>query len=113
MSEPENSEEFYDIQSIYCSHRLPETIVICARPAQNQVTQASPYTEEQLSITMGESSIGLFSLSILPACMYVHYVPVWYHQRSDEGLRSPGTAVTHGCDLPCGCWELNLGPLQE
>lgn len=21
--------------------------------------------------------------------------------------------VTEGCELPCGCWELNPGPLQE
>ena len=30
-----------------------------------------------------------------------------------EGVRSPGTGVTDSCELPCGCWELNLGPLQE
>jgi hypothetical protein len=25
----------------------------------------------------------------------------------------PGTGATDGCELPCGCWELNLGPLKE
>jgi hypothetical protein len=24
-----------------------------------------------------------------------------------------GTGVKDGCELPCGCWELNLGPLEE
>jgi hypothetical protein len=30
-----------------------------------------------------------------------------------EGVRSSGTGVTDRCELPCGCWELNLGPLKE
>jgi hypothetical protein len=24
-----------------------------------------------------------------------------------------GTGVIHGCELLCGCWELNLGLLEE
>ena len=34
-------------------------------------------------------------------------------QRSDESIRFPGTGVTDSCELPCGCWESNPGPLQE
>jgi hypothetical protein len=30
-----------------------------------------------------------------------------------EGVVSPGTGVTDSCGLPCGCWELNPGPLEE
>ena len=30
-----------------------------------------------------------------------------------EGSRSPGTWVTHSCELLCKCWELNLSPLEE
>lgn len=30
-----------------------------------------------------------------------------------EGIRSPGTEVTDSCDLPGGCWELNLDPRAE
>jgi hypothetical protein len=26
---------------------------------------------------------------------------------------SPGARVTDGCELPCGCWNLNLGPWKE
>jgi hypothetical protein len=26
---------------------------------------------------------------------------------------SPRTRVTDSCELPCGCWELNLGLLEE
>lgn len=28
-------------------------------------------------------------------------------------IRSPGPGLTDSCELPCGCWKLNLGPLQE
>ena len=30
-----------------------------------------------------------------------------------EGVRSPGTRITDSCELPCGCWDLNIGPLEE
>jgi hypothetical protein len=30
-----------------------------------------------------------------------------------EGVRSPVTGVTDSCELPCGCWELSLGPLED
>lgn len=28
-----------------------------------------------------------------------------------KGKWFPGTGVTDGCQMPCGCWEWNLGPL--
>lgn len=30
-----------------------------------------------------------------------------------DGVRYPGTGVRDKYDLPCGCRELNLGPLEE
>lgn len=30
-----------------------------------------------------------------------------------EHFVSPGTGVIHGFELPCGCWEPNLGSLEE
>ena len=30
-----------------------------------------------------------------------------------EDARSSGTRVTDSCELSCGCWRLNLGPLEE
>ena len=30
-----------------------------------------------------------------------------------EGVRSSGARVTDRCELSCGCWELNPGPLEE
>ena len=35
-----------------------------------------------------------------------------YHMYAGA-LRSPGTGVTDGCEPPCGCWELNPGPIEE
>lgn len=29
------------------------------------------------------------------------------------GLQIPRTEVTDTCEVPCGCWESNLGPLEE
>ena len=31
--------------------------------------------------------------------------------KTREGTKSCGTDITDGCELPCGCWELNLAPL--
>ena len=28
-------------------------------------------------------------------------------------VRSLKTGVTDGCELPCGCWKLNPGPLKD
>ena len=30
-----------------------------------------------------------------------------------EGVRAPGTGVTDSCELPCGCWGLIQGHLEE
>jgi hypothetical protein len=30
-----------------------------------------------------------------------------------EDIRFPGTGVTDRCELPCRCWGLNRGPLEE
>ena len=38
-------------------------------------------------------------IDVLPACISV--------------LRVLGSGVTGSCELPCGCWELNPGPLED
>ena len=44
--------------------------------------------------------------------MYTHTcLHAWCLLRSEEKVRSPGTEVTGGCELPCGCWESNPDPL--
>lgn len=49
------------------------------------------------------------------ACMYVcvphaFQVPV---EAKKEGIGSPETGVTDGCEPLCRCWELNPDPLSE
>lgn len=44
-------------------------------------------------------------------CMHVYACPVL--QKPEEGLRSSETPAVDGCQLRCGCWELNLDPLQK
>ena len=36
-----------------------------------------------------------------------------YVQRPEDCIRYPGTGVTDDCELPCGCQELNSGPVEE
>lgn len=50
-------------------------------------------------------------LCVWVICLYVH-VYVWYPWRSKEGVWTPGTSVTYNCELPCGGWQLNPGPLE-
>jgi hypothetical protein len=51
-------------------------------------------------------------MGILPAFIFVHHVCA-NPGRAEEGVRSPETGVTDGCEPPCECWELNPGPLKE
>lgn len=47
------------------------------------------------------------------ACIYdVHHMHVWYLQNSED-VEFSEIGVMDGCESPCGCWELNPGPLQD
>lgn len=48
----------------------------------------------------------------MATCMCTHHVCAWYLRRPEEVIRFPGTGVKY-FELPCGCWELNPGPLLE
>lgn len=48
----------------------------------------------------------------LAACMYVYQVCDGYSWEFEKGFGSTGTGVT-GSSEPCGCWELNSGPLAS
>ena len=47
----------------------------------------------------------MFSMYV---CVHI-YVPGAMEVRESPGVRSAGTGVTESCELPCGCWEWNLG----
>ena len=52
-------------------------------------------------------------MGVLFACLSMYHVCAWCLWWPEEGIGSPGTGVTDSCELPCGCWELNPGPLEE
>lgn len=41
------------------------------------------------------------------------YVCVFILMVARDGIGSTGMTVPKGGELPCGCWDLNLVPLQE
>ena len=45
--------------------------------------------------------------------MYVCSPYAYSSHGGKEDIRSLGTGVVDDCELPYGCWELNLCPLQE
>jgi hypothetical protein len=49
----------------------------------------------------------------LPTSMSMYYVCTWNPQKSLEGIRLPGTEVIDDWGLSSGCWESQVGPLQE
>jgi hypothetical protein len=54
----------------------------------------------------------IFFYDCLRACVCVPHVYLMFSQMA-EIFRAPGTGVQDGCELPCGCWEPSLGPLQK
>jgi hypothetical protein len=53
----------------------------------------------------------LCAMSTLPGWMDMHRFRTLCPWMSEEVFGSPSPGVTDG-ELPCGCWELNLRPLQ-
>ena len=47
----------------------------------------------------------------LHVCMCAMYMPGVHGVQI--GFWIPGTGVTDGCELPCGCWDWNPGPPAE
>ena len=52
-------------------------------------------------------------MGVLPACMSATMCISVASWRTEEGDRSLGIGVTDGCELPCGCWQSNMSPLEE
>lgn len=50
----------------------------------------------------------------MPACVFVYWVHALYPERPGEGAEFPWNwSYRWFCEPPCGCWQLNPGPLQE
>jgi hypothetical protein len=78
----------------------------------------SEYTETQVLGSRENTRIFLKAIGIILFCVYSFlkksYLCMWVqccclqtHQKRTSDL------ITDGCEPPCGCWELNSGPLEE
>lgn len=53
-------------------------------------------------------------MDILPALyLFTKGWPGAKGDQTEDAVRSLGTGVTKDCEPPCGCWELNPGPLER
>lgn len=52
-------------------------------------------------------------MNALPAYMSVLCVFLVPSDVRKRGHKTPKAGVTYGCELPCGCWNSNPGPLQK
>lgn len=55
----------------------------------------------------------LMCMCVSVLCLYVCVSHVWSTHRSQEHTGFPRTSITEDCQVPCGCWKLNLGPQEE
>ena len=68
----------------------------------------SPTRHEGEGLFQTSSKIHL--LFMLCVCVFLCTMCPW---RPAEGIRSPQTGVTDGCESQCQCWDLNPGTLQK
>jgi hypothetical protein len=53
-----------------------------------------------------------FTLCVCLFCLHVSALSRCLHQPG-KGTGTPSTGVPDSCELPCGCWELNPGSLEQ
>lgn len=49
-------------------------------------------------------------MGVLHPCTFVYQMCAWCPWRSEEGARSPGTEITHGCEFCGTMWVLRIKP---
>jgi hypothetical protein len=49
----------------------------------------------------------------MKVCLYLYVSSTCVHMRPEESVEIPWAGVSGGCESLCGCWEPNLGSLQE
>lgn len=45
------------------------------------------------------------------AYVSMHHIHFWFLEKSEESVRSPVTGIGCSCELQCGHWKSNSGPL--
>lgn len=51
-------------------------------------------------------------MNVLSACMSVHHVHIWCPRTSKEVIKSLRTGANDCCEVLCGYWDPNPGPLE-
>jgi hypothetical protein len=46
-------------------------------------------------------------------CLFIYLFSIYDELLSSDTQKGALDPVTDGCEPPCGCWELNSGPLEE
>lgn len=47
-------------------------------------------------------------MDVLPSCMSTQYMCALCPKKSEEGVGYSGNGVRDSCELPFGCWDLDL-----
>jgi len=87
-----------------CTDKLPIP-VFQAQVYRGPSVQASTLIFKRKYQFSFEMPAALWGLSTLPSCLFLS------SDTPEEGIRSHW--IPDGCKPPCGCWELNSGPLEE
>jgi hypothetical protein len=48
-----------------------------------------------------------------PISFFLRFIYFMYVHTLSQSSDTPEGGITDGCKLPCCCWELNSGPLEE
>jgi hypothetical protein len=89
---------------VFLSFYAP-SFVLSKKPLSKQIPSKSPLYRFVFSITPMIFIPNVLFCFVFIICKYT--VAVFRHQERESGL------VTDGCEPPCGCWDLNSGPLEE
>jgi len=69
--------------------------------------ETKPLCLFSVSLTLETQSYSFLKKYLFILCIWVHCRCLQTHQKKASDL------ITDGCEPPCGCWELNSGPLEE
>jgi hypothetical protein len=96
------------------SQSRQRVIIQPACPGTHYVEQASlnseqlAFASQVLGLKARDSFFLHFFLKIYLFIICKYTVAVFRHTRRGHQI-----SVTGGCEPPCGCWDLNFGPLEE
>ena len=94
--------------AMQCYHQGPMLFLLATWHFQHAPC-SPPSTVEagNTRLSLCTFSFLFFFQDLFILCMWVHCSCLQTHQKRASD------PITDGCEPPCGCWELNAGPLEE